>query len=254
MLPTVTIAVLNHNYEKFVGEAIESTIGQLPGDYLLDEIVVIDDGSTDRSQDVYASFEGIRVVNQPNQGFGGALTRAVTESRSDWLALCDADDAFEPEKLRVVARELTRPDVGLIQHCELVVDANGNPYGEGTHPGGATSTLLIRTEFARDLLPVTNELFFHVLADVGRGVAIRDPLTRYRVHDASMTDRHTPGAFAAYMAGICNDIAERLADLCQTPKAWATQLQLEVLADTYRQRAADHFAESRRQIRRGAIR
>lgn len=192
--PSVSIVVLNHNYERYVGEALASVVGQEPGDYCLAEIVVIDDGSTDRSHDVYARFPGVRVVRKAREGFGATLTRAVAEASGNWLAPLDADDTFAPDKLRTLAPHLADPARLLIQHASYFVDAAGRPLAEGTDPGGSTSTLVVRTDAARDLLPVTNELFFHVLADLGHGICLPEPLSRYRVHEESMTDRRTPAS------------------------------------------------------------
>jgi glycosyltransferase involved in cell wall biosynthesis len=237
-LPSVSVVVLNHNYGRYVGEALSSAISQEPGDYRLAEVVVIDDGSTDHSHELYGRFPGVRIVRKAHEGFAATLTRAVGEASGDWLAPLDADDAFTPDKLRTLALHLADPALLLIQHAEYVIDAGGRPFAEGTHPGGATSTLVVRTDAARDLLPVTNELFFHVLADLGHGIRLPErPLTRYRVHAASMTDRRTPGAFSDYMAGVCVDLGARLDRLSVRPPPWADAAQLADLAALYRHRA-----------------
>lgn len=126
-----------------------------------------------------------------------------------------------------------------------MVDAEGQAFAEGEHPGGSTSTLVVRTGAARDLRPVTNELFFHVLADLGHGVRVPEPLTHYRVHEASMTDRRTPGVFADYMAEVCDNVAARLDQLRTNPPSWARSAQLTDLATTYRNRATRHRDDAR---------
>jgi len=209
--PSVSIVVLSHNYGRYVGEALASAVSQEPGGYRLAEVVVIDDGSTDNSDEVYRQFPGVRVVRKEHEGFAATLTRAVREASGQWAALLDADDAFTPGKLRTLATHLPDPALLLVQHAEYVIDAEGRPFGKGTHPGGSTSTLVVRATAARDLLPVTNELFFHVLADLGHGVRLPDPLTRYRVHAGSMTDRRTPGAYPEYMAGLAAAYRNRAA-------------------------------------------
>jgi glycosyltransferase involved in cell wall biosynthesis len=245
--PSVSIVVLNHNYGHYVGEALASAVGQAPGNYRLAEVVVIDDGSTDNSREVYRRFPGVRVIRKEHEGFAATLSRAVDEASGDWLAPLDADDAFTPDKLRSLAPHLADPARLLIQHGEYVVDAEGRPFGEGTHPGGATSTLVVRADAARDLMPVTNELFFHVLADLGRGIRLPEPLTRYRVHEASMTDRSTPGAFSDYMAGVCADLAARLDQLHVRPPVWAKDAQVTDLSARYRQRATKFRDDAQRQ-------
>lgn len=236
--PSVSVAVMNHNYGRYVGEALASAVSQEPGDYRLAEVVVIDDGSTDHSHEVYGRFPDVRVVHKAHGGFAATLTRAVCEASGDWLAPLDADDAFALDKLRTLAPHLADPARLLIQHAEYVVDADGKSFAEGTHPGGATSTLVVRCDAARDLLPVTNEVFFHVLADLGFGIRLSEPLTRYRVHEASMTDRRTPGAFSDYMSGVCAELADRLSQLCARPPAWADASNLADLTALYRRRAS----------------
>ncbi len=247
MPPSVSIVVLNHNYGRYVDDALASAVGQEPGDYRLAEVVVIDDGSTDHSHEVYRRFPGIRVVRKAHEGFAATLTRAVREASGDWLAPLDADDAFTPDKLRTLAPHLADPTRLLIQHAEYVIDADGRPFAEGTHPGGATSTLVVRADAAADLLPVTNELFFHVLADLGHGICRPEPLTHYRVHEASMTDRRTPGVFSDYMAGVCADLAVRLDQLSTSPPTWVNAAQLADLRALYRRRTAKFRDDARRQ-------
>lgn len=252
-LPSVSVVVLNHNYERYVGQALASAVRQEPDGYWLAEVAVIDDGSTDRSPEVYARFPSVRVVRTAHEGFAATLSRAVEEASGDWLAPLDADDAFTPDKLRTLAPRLADPNLLLIQHAEYVVNAEGQLFSEGKHPGGSTSTLLVRTEAARDLLPVTNELFFHVLADLGHGVRLTEPLTRYRVHEASMTDRSTPGVFAEYMAGVCTDVAERLDGFRHHPPPWASPSQLTNLAASYQNRAVGHRDHARRERAQAAL-
>ena len=251
-VPSISVVVMNHNYERYVGQALASIGDQQPGDYRLAGAVIIDDGSTDGSHEVYQRFPAFRVIHQAWAGFAATLTRAVAEASGDWIALLDADDAFTPDKLRVLAPHLADPDLLLIQHAEFVVDAAGQPFAEGTHPGGSTSTLVVRTDAARDLLPVTNELFFHVLADLGYGLRLAEPLTRYRVHDQSMTNRHTPGAFPRYMAGVCTEVATRLDKLCDRPPGWASPAQLAAAADKYRVQARRHGRDAGRYAAGGA--
>lgn len=253
-LPSVSIVILSHNYRQYVGNALASAVAQKPGDYRLAEVVVIDDGSTDGSHEVYAQFLGVRVVRKAHEGFGPTLTRAVREAVGDWIAPLDADDSFVPNKLHILAPFLHDPDLLFLQHAEHVIDAEGHPFAEGVHPGGSTSTLLVRSQAVRDLLPVTNELFFHVLADLGHGVQLPEPLTRYRVHATNMTDRRTPGAFADYMAGVCAHVAARLDELRDNPPTWATAGQLGALAEDYRDRAVDQHAEAERQRERAGTR
>jgi hypothetical protein len=120
------------------------------------------------------------------------------------------------------------------------VDAEGAPTRAEPHAGGNTSTLVVHRTAALDLLPVTNELFFHVFADLGLCVDLDVPLTHYRVHDGSMTDRRNPARYQRYMADVCAALADRLMEMDRRPPTWAPHGALRPLAARYRARSADH--------------
>ncbi|MEU8507149.1 glycosyltransferase [Streptomyces brevispora] len=243
-LPNISVCILSHNYAHFLGQAVESCLAQEPGDYRLEEIVVLDDGSTDRTLKVCAEFDSrIRVIPQPHRGFAATLTESVRHCRGDWVAFLDADDWFAPAKLRTASGYL-RTGAMLVQHWEHVVDGDGSPLMPGPHPGGNTSTIIVDRAAALKLLPVTNEKFFHVLDDLGLGARMTHPLTFYRVHGDNMTDRATPGVHQEYMADVCGEIAARLAGLRATPPLWASQRALRRLTWHYRAEARAHEVEA----------
>jgi hypothetical protein len=173
------------------------------------------------------------------------LTAAIEHARGTWIGLLDADDWFIPHKLATVAAAITERTL-LVQHWEHVVDAAGRPILDHPHPGGNTSTLVVRHDAALDLLPVTNEAFFRILDRVGRGAMVTAPLINYRVHDANMTDRTNPGVFQDYLQAVCTGIAVRLRELAGAPPPWATSRALR--------RAGWHYAaEAMRHEREAAV-
>jgi hypothetical protein len=243
-LPKISVCILSHNYAHFLGQAIESCLAQEPGGYLLEEVLVLDDGSTDGTLELCAKFgDQIRVIPLPHQGFAATLTEGIRRCRGDWVALLDADDWFAPAKLRTASLYL-RPEVRFVQHWEHVVDSDGLPLVPEPHPGGNTSTILVDRATALKLLPVTNEKFFHVLDDLGLGVQLTEPLTSYRVHADSMTDRTRPGAHQSYMASVCSGIADRLDELRAAQTPWASPRTLRRLAWHYQAEAQAHEVEA----------
>ncbi len=97
--PALTISAVMpvYNTEDFVAEALRTVLSQTRPP---DEVVVVDDGSTDGTPDVLAGFGSeIRVVRQANQGVWGAMNTCFREARGDYVAKCDADDLWAPEKL-----------------------------------------------------------------------------------------------------------------------------------------------------------
>jgi len=111
MARLVSIIVPCYNAERWVAEAIGSALVQT---YVPTEVIVLDDGSTDRSLDIIRSFgTKIRWESGPNRGGNAARNRGFALSKGDYIQFIDADDYLLPEKIeRQVARlEATGADV-----------------------------------------------------------------------------------------------------------------------------------------------
>lgn len=95
--PLVSIVIPCFNTEKYVGEAIESALGQT---YANKEVIVVDDGSTDGSLEVIRSFgEWVRWLTGTNGGAAAARNKGVAAARGEVLQFLDADDLLYPNKL-----------------------------------------------------------------------------------------------------------------------------------------------------------
>ena len=94
----VSVIIPVYNYDRYLGEAIESVLGQT---YRQLEVIVVDDGSTDRSGEVAKSFagRGVRYCHQVHAGIGPARNAGVELAQGDFLAFLDADDRWPLEKL-----------------------------------------------------------------------------------------------------------------------------------------------------------
>jgi glycosyltransferase involved in cell wall biosynthesis len=99
--PLVSILINNYNYGRYIREAIESALTQT---YTHTEIVVVDDGSTDNSLEVAASFgDRVRLVRKENGGQASAFNAGFAASRGEIICFLDSDDLFIPTKVgRVV--------------------------------------------------------------------------------------------------------------------------------------------------------
>ncbi len=84
MNPTVAVIIPTFNRAHCVGEAIQSVLDQtVPAD----EIIVIDDGSTDNTAEVLAGFgDRITVIRQPNAGVSAARNAGIARATSEWIA------------------------------------------------------------------------------------------------------------------------------------------------------------------------
>jgi len=111
--PRVTVLTPVFNRPEYVRQAIESALAQdVPGGA---EILVVDDGSTDTTPEVLASFgDQIRVIRQDNAGPAAARNRGFEEARGEFVALLDSDDIWLPGKLAAqVALLDAHPDAAL---------------------------------------------------------------------------------------------------------------------------------------------
>jgi glycosyltransferase involved in cell wall biosynthesis len=98
MKPLVSILVPAYNAEKWIGETLRSAVLQT---WVPKEIIVVDDGSKDRTSDIARQFEsdGVRVFTQANQGAAAARNTAFGLSRGDYIQWLDADDLLSPDKI-----------------------------------------------------------------------------------------------------------------------------------------------------------
>lgn len=97
MNPLVSFIVPAFNAGEFLGELLESIRAQ---DYSPYEIIVVDDGSTDNTEEVARAASEVRYFKQANQGAAAARNHAVSESRGEILSFADADDRLLPGKTR----------------------------------------------------------------------------------------------------------------------------------------------------------
>jgi glycosyltransferase involved in cell wall biosynthesis len=87
-----------YNQERFITQAIESMLAQTFTDF---ELIVVDDGSTDRTVEMLRRFDDsrIRCITAPHRGFIKSLVRGYEEARGSWIARMDSDDLSHPARL-----------------------------------------------------------------------------------------------------------------------------------------------------------
>ena len=91
MSATVSAVITTYNYAQFIPAALESVLNQTRRP---DEIVVVDDGSTDETEALVAGYaaRGVRYVHKENGGAGSARNRGLRETTGDLVLFLDADD------------------------------------------------------------------------------------------------------------------------------------------------------------------
>jgi glycosyltransferase involved in cell wall biosynthesis len=125
--PRVSVVIPVYNGAGTIGRALQSVFEQTFTDY---EVVVVDDGSTDRTHAVVKQYgDRVRLVEQPNRGQSAARNNGVRHSSGEFLALLDADDEWLPRKLELtVAAMLADPDAALVYSDIIVVNEAGEEF------------------------------------------------------------------------------------------------------------------------------
>jgi glycosyltransferase involved in cell wall biosynthesis len=110
--PSVSAVIPAYNAELTIADAIQSVLAQT---YEIAEIIVVDDGSSDRTAEIAAEFPRTHVIRQPNAGCGAARNTAVQVASGEWIALLDSDDTWLPRKTEIQLACITQ-EAGVI-HC-----------------------------------------------------------------------------------------------------------------------------------------
>ena len=221
---TFSIAIPVHNGEKFLAATIASAFNQKRRP---DEILAVDDASTDQSSNILQSPEWagkVRYIfNKHSSGFADAWNRVVQFARSDFVTILHQDDLLEPEYLLHVERALLS-----FPHCQHIycgyyyIDAAGNRIGESPAPHLLTPVIRSGKEYAHRYLEgvvrnrhihrcpgvttgrtlllnkcsyrkeaglIADEDFFLRVGQFTDVVEISQPLASFRVHKDSETSR-----------------------------------------------------------------
>lgn len=216
--PSVDVVVNNFNYARFLEDAIDSALAQT---YEHVRVIVVDDGSSDASRHVIASYgDRIDPVLKDNGGQASCFNAGLLRSTGDVVVFLDADDLLVPEAAdRVAAAFAALPGAARVHYRLAVVDEAGVPTGEikpARHialPSGdlrdatlrfpfdlarpATSGNAFSARVLREISPI-RDCGDRVGADwyvvclsplLGPVVAIDEPLGMYRVHGRNTYER-----------------------------------------------------------------
>jgi len=102
----VAVVIPAYNAGRHIGRALDSVLAQTRP---AEEIIVVDDGSTDDTAKVVRTYgEKVRYIRQENTGAAGARNRGIKETKAEWIAFLDADDEWLPDKLELQLTHLQR--------------------------------------------------------------------------------------------------------------------------------------------------
>ncbi|MBD3881905.1 glycosyltransferase [Phormidium tenue FACHB-886] len=128
-MPRVSVIVPTYNGDRFVAKAVESVLHQSYSDY---ELIVVDDGSSDGTAQVLASYaERIHYVSQANHGVAAARNHGLALAQGEFIAFLDQDDVLLPNKLALqVSCFEQHPDAGIVHSGWQIVNAQGTKLAD----------------------------------------------------------------------------------------------------------------------------
>lgn len=212
----VSIIMPAFNAGEYIGQAIDSVLSQV---YKHWELIVVDDGSTDDTAAITASFADtrIRLIRQTNGGESSARNTAIENVDGEYFAFLDADDIFLPDHLQVAVEQLQRcPDYGGVYSDGYYCDVSGRrlqtlssrrrgPFSgrvfdevvRSTDVFGPPVCVLLRTEpimvhrlrFDENITIGPDWVFLMEYADVARFKYIDKCTCLYRLHQTNITLR-----------------------------------------------------------------
>jgi glycosyltransferase involved in cell wall biosynthesis len=123
--PLVSVVLIAHNCEQYVGRAVESVLAQT---WMHFELIAIDDGSSDSTAAIVKRFGDprLRYARQENAGIASARNHGIRLARGELISFLDCDDWWLPEKIEhQVARYITDPSVGLVYSLAIRQESSG---------------------------------------------------------------------------------------------------------------------------------
>ena len=170
--PSLGVIIVNYNYGRFVADAIESVLNQ---NEAFDEIVVVDDGSTDRSLQVIEAYQPrVRVISKENGGQLSACLAGLAAIKTDYIYILDADDYVSPGFVGIAKAHLAeRP--AKVQFQLIGVDGQKNPLGSTfpTYPKGYGAMQMVQDN---------RVIGFYLCPPTSGNIYRRDVITEMKFH------------------------------------------------------------------------
>lgn len=126
-MPKVSVAIASYNNAKFLPEVLDSIFSQTYNDF---EVIIIDDASTDNTQETLANYKDKIILEKlpQNSGSAAAWNCAINLAKGEHIVLAAADDTWLPERLTEQVSILDKnPKIGLVYSRSITTDENNNP-------------------------------------------------------------------------------------------------------------------------------
>ena len=192
MDPLVSVIIPVFNGEAFLGEAVQSVLAQK---YSPVEVIIVDDGSTDGTEDVVKSFpETVRYLQQSNQGPAAARNRGIEQAQGSLIAFADADDLWPEDKLEVQLPYLLRDPVieivlGRIQQVRTSIAVGEPAFSVNLGSAVIRKSVFERVGLFDESMRYSEDVDWFMRArEAGAAIMTIDAVTLlYRQHEQNMT-------------------------------------------------------------------
>ena len=209
--PQISVILAVYNGEDLLREAIDSILNQTFTNF---ELIIVNDGSTDRTPEIISSYEDERIValnNEPNLGLPKSLNKAIRFSQGDFIAINDHDDISDQKRLeRQLECILKNPELSLVATSAMIIDEAGRKIGFKAMPSTESQTrleflfnnpvihssVLMNKEVAlklgcydESLIPGCDyELWSRMIRSGYKITFLKEPLIYFRVVGGSLTE------------------------------------------------------------------
>ncbi len=230
---SLSVVIPAYNSACFIADAIESVLKQT---VLPDEIIVIDDGSTDETALIAESFgPPVRVFRRQRSRQAASRNFGVREATSEWIAFLEADDVWEPNKLELQLEELSKtPSADVCYTGRIEFEGHGGKPRFGNIISVAKPANILKDRFrTTNFLPSSViirrsqflsvggfdphfvvvqdwDLWLRLLHAGVTFVACSEPLVHYRLHSQSVTSGNGLSALRAKDEIYCRHIYPHL--------------------------------------------
>jgi len=234
----LSVVVTTYNGEKYIQEQIDSILNQTR---VPDEVIVLDDGSTDETLDILIDYENNHPsifdikINDRNLGVTKNFEKGIRVSNGDAIFLCDQDDVWDPKKVERQTSALLNNNGLLSFHNSLVTDESLSPvnthwnlvsYSDANQTAQSDfsqltirnfvkgSTILMDSSLREYILPIPHEWAYDwyialISTLVSKLIPVSEPLHKYRWHKDQESGQHPESIFTKLQRGIQSNTAAK---------------------------------------------
>ena len=205
----ISVAIATFNGEKYIKEQLDSILKQLND---IDEVVISDDGSNDKTRDIINNYmdKRIKIIDGPKKGVKQNFANAISHCKGKYIFLCDQDDIWCDNKVEKVLETFLNENCTCVVHdCEVFDSDTGKVLYDSFYKYRKSGKGIIKniwkntyigccmafnSSIKKFILPIPNDIEMHdqwigILCEkYGFSLFINDKLIKYRRHSKNVSD------------------------------------------------------------------